>query len=147
LCGPQNIVADLVPSFCDPNQRKFGAGFWAYVRLLAWEIGALGSVLLIIAVSLVSAGFAVAALPKWWKRRGSDGDDFREESQTHREYLAHALLFGLDLLVAAEIIETVIVTAQPPSSAVQPFVEIGQLGFIVLIRAFLGLLLRREMSG
>ncbi len=57
----------------------------------------------------------------------------------YRQTLARAILLGLELLVAADIINTV---AVDPS-----FRSVGVLGLIVLVRTFLSFTLELEISG
>ena len=77
---------------------------------------------------------AVTAFVVW--RRTSNGEG---AYQTLREMFGGALLLGLEVLVAADLIRTVAVT--PTISSV------GVLGLIVLIRTFLSFSLEIEIEG
>jgi len=78
---------------------------------------------------LYAAGCATAA-----KRRGNE-DVFR----VFRRVLGRGILLGLELLVAADIINTV---------AIEPsFRSVGVLAGIVLVRTFLSFTLEVEMTG
>lgn len=64
---------------------------------------------------------------------------FDEAYSLYRRRLGQAILLGLELLVAADIIGTV---------AVEPTLEsVGVLGLIVLVRTFLSMALEIEMEG
>ncbi|MFC4604567.1 DUF1622 domain-containing protein [Rhodococcus kronopolitis] len=77
--------------------------------------------------------FFLAALT--WKRSGDGGRAFK----TLRESLGGAILLGLELLVAADIVKTVTSTPSLTDAAV--------LGLIVLIRTVLSLSIEVEIEG
>ncbi|MDX2357655.1 DUF1622 domain-containing protein [Dietzia sp. PP-33] len=88
-------------------------------------------------VAAIVVGALVAALLALSPRRryGPDGDVLG----TFRRRLGRAILLGLELLVAADIIRTV---------AISPtFESVAVLGLIVLIRTFLSWSLELEISG
>jgi len=68
-------------------------------------------------------------------RRGEAGDRYRR----YRQRLGRAILLGLELLVAADIIRTVAVTPT--------FQSAGVLAIIVAIRTFLSISLEVELEG
>jgi len=72
----------------------------------------------------------------WWLARGGDGGD---DYVTTRRNVGRAVLLGLEILVAGDIVRTVAVT---PS-----FTSVGVLSVIVLIRTFLSMSLESEISG
>lgn len=66
-------------------------------------------------------------------------DNYRDAYVGYRQHLGRALLLGLELLVAADIIRTI---------AIEPTLEsVGVLAGIVLIRTFLSFALELEVSG
>jgi uncharacterized membrane protein len=69
------------------------------------------------------------------RRKGSAADDYR----VYRQRLGRAILLGLELLVAADIIRTVAVTPT--------FESAGVLAVIVVIRTFLSFSLELELDG
>jgi uncharacterized membrane protein len=77
--------------------------------------------------------FALAAVT--WKRTGNGGRAFK----TLRESLGGAILLGLELLVAADIVKTVTSTPSLTDAAV--------LGMIVLIRTVLSITIEIEVDG
>jgi uncharacterized membrane protein len=77
--------------------------------------------------------FALAALT--WKRTGDGGRAFK----TLRDSLGGAILLGLELLVAADIVKTVTSTPSLTDAAV--------LGMIVLIRTVLSITIEIEVDG
>ena len=77
--------------------------------------------------------FALAAVT--WKRTGSGARAFK----TLRESLGGAILLGLELLVAADIVKTVTSTPSLTDAAV--------LGMIVLIRTILSITIEIEIDG
>jgi uncharacterized membrane protein len=90
----------------------------------------------VIGVAVLMAGLVwavVAALRLW---RGGEG---RRAYQSLRELFGGALLLGLEVLVAADLIRTVAVSPTLASVAV--------LGLIVLIRTFLSFSLQVEIDG
>jgi uncharacterized membrane protein len=88
-------------------------------------------VILMIGGVLVAATFAVARI----RSEGLSDDAYRR----FRQSLGRAILLGLELLVAADIIRTV---------AVSPtFRSAGVLAIVVLIRTFLSMSLEVELGG
>jgi uncharacterized membrane protein len=88
-------------------------------------------------VSAMVLGFvlALALAARTWRRAGDGSRAFK----TLRNALGGAILLGLELLVAADIIRTV---------AVSPtFTSAGVLATIVVIRTFLSFTLELELSG
>lgn len=78
---------------------------------------------------------ALGAAVVTWAQRSTHDDLYR----TYRRRVGRAILLGLELLVAADIIRTV---------AVRPTVSsVGVLGIIVLIRTFLSMSLEVELEG
>lgn len=89
-----------------------------------------------IALAWLTLGIAFSLLSGAWRWLGE-----RDPSIYHplRRQLAHVTLFGLELLVAADIVQTV---------AVRPtFASLGVLGLVVLIRTFLSFALEVETEG
>jgi uncharacterized membrane protein len=84
--------------------------------------------------SIVAGSFFAGARFLWVTRK------FHEEAYAgFRSGLGRAILLGLELLVAADIIRTV---------AVEPsFRSVGVLGIVVIIRTFLSFSLEVEISG
>ena len=84
-------------------------------------------------VAAIVAGIAVASIA--YLRRSSRNDAYRR----YRQQVGRAILLGLEILVAADIIRTV---------AVSPtFTSVGVLAIIVAIRTFLSFTLELELSG
>lgn len=79
--------------------------------------------------------FAFALAAVGWKRTGSGARAFK----TLRESLGGAILLGLELLVAADIVKTVTSTPSLTDAAV--------LGMIVLIRTILSITIEIEIDG
>ena len=91
----------------------------------------------LIGVVLLGAGlvWALVLSVRVWRRTGRG----REAFQTVRETFGGALLLGIEVLVAADLIRTV---------AVEPTLEnVAVLGMIVLIRTFLSFSLEIELDG
>jgi uncharacterized membrane protein len=90
----------------------------------------------ILAVFVIGVAVVVAILGGLIARLRSDGNTaFR----TFKRYIARGLLIGLDLLIAADIINTVILEATLENVLI--------LGLLVLIRTFLSWSLELEMDG
>ncbi len=86
-------------------------------------------------VATIVIGALVATYLAWSERGGSGIDRYR----TYRRRLGRAILLGLELLVAADIIRTVAVTPT--------FTSVGVLAIIVVIRTFLSMSLEVELEG
>jgi uncharacterized membrane protein len=86
------------------------------------------------AVLVVGLVWSVTAAIRTWRAVGG-----RPAYQTLRETFGGALLLGIEVLVAADLIRTVAVTPTLASVAV--------LGLIVLIRTFLSFSLEVEING
>lgn len=91
--------------------------------------------LLGVAAMAVGALFAFAIAAVAWKRSGDGGRAFK----TLRNTLGGAILLGLELLVAADIVKTVTSTPSLTDAAV--------LGVIVLIRTVLSISIEIEVDG
>jgi uncharacterized membrane protein len=104
--------------------------FDAFVEGAGRAIDAAG-IAILIGGALIAMGRYVADL-----RRGlAPGDAYHGL----RRHLGQAILLGLELLVAADIIKTV---------AIAPTIEsVAALGLIVLVRSFLSLTLQLEIEG
>lgn len=87
-----------------------------------------------VAVLVVGLVWSVVSAARLWRREGG-----RRAYQSLRELFGGALLLGLEVLVAADLIRTVAVTPTLESVAV--------LGLIVLIRTFLSFSLQVEIDG
>jgi uncharacterized membrane protein len=91
----------------------------------------------VLAVVIIVAGITAATISFLSARRGPRIDP--RAAKTYRERLGSALLLGLEILVAADIIRTV---------ALAPTLEsVAVLGILVLIRTFLSWSLVVEIEG
>ena len=88
-----------------------------------------------IAIIILGAVLATVAFLRRWRRAGTLSEAYR----FYRQDLGRAILLGLELLVAADIIRTVAVA---PS-----FTNVAVLALIVLIRTFLSMTLELEIEG
>lgn len=102
----------------------------AVIEIIGLAIDVLGVVVIVVAVAL--AGFSAA-------RRRLAGDDPQEVFRRLRQSIGRGVLLGLELLVAGDIIRTVVI--EPT------FESVGVLGLIVLVRTFLSFSLEVELSG
>ena len=88
-------------------------------------------------ISVIVLGSLFATLV--FLRRVFDAPRFEAAYHRYRSHLGRAILLGLELMVAADIINTV---------AVEPtFRSLGVLGLIVVIRTFLSFSLEVEING
>jgi uncharacterized membrane protein len=90
----------------------------------------------ILAIFVIGVAVVVAILSGLIVRYRSDGT---AAFRTFKRYIARGLLIGLDLLIAADIINTVILEATLENVLI--------LGLLVLIRTFLSWSLELEMDG
>jgi uncharacterized membrane protein len=88
-----------------------------------------------VGVFIVVAGALLATLRFLRRRRGSATESYR----LYRQDLGRAILLGLEFLVAADIIRTVVVDPTLQNVLV--------LGLIVVIRTFLSMALELELEG
>ena len=89
-----------------------------------------------VGVATIIIGVLVAAGMSARRPRDTRSDD---RYRVFRQRLGRAILLGLELLVAADIIRTVAVTPT--------FTSAGVLGIIVVIRTFLSVSLEVELEG
>ncbi|HEX8274311.1 MAG TPA: DUF1622 domain-containing protein [Longimicrobiaceae bacterium] len=88
-------------------------------------------------ISVIVFGSVVATLLFLWRALGRR--ELGAAYHGYRSHLGRAILLGLELMVAADIISTV---------AVEPtFRSLGVLGLIVVIRTFLSFSLEVEING
>ena len=85
-------------------------------------------------VAVIVIGIIVATLA-YLRRRSQERSAYR----VYRQQVGRAILLGLEILVAADIIRTVAIS---PS-----FTSVGVLAIIVAIRTFLSFTLELELSG
>src|SRR5215210_7992320 len=104
-----------------------GDGFKDSIEFVGKAIDVLGVATIVVAIVLATLVLAT--------RRRGDEDAFRR----YRQGIGRAILLGLELLVAADIIRTVAVTPT--------FTSAGVLGIIVVIRTFLSFSLEVELEG
>ena len=102
----------------------------AFADLLARLIELVG-----VAIIIGGGAFATAA----YLRQGFRTADWRSAYDQYRSNLGRAILLGLELLVAADIISTI--------TAPLTFESVGLLGSIVIIRTFLSFSLETEIEG
>jgi uncharacterized membrane protein len=98
-------------------------------------IEGIGTAIDAIGVAVIAGGALLAVFMTIGRTRREDGGVY----DFFRRRLGHAILLGLESLVAADIIRTVAVTPSGESVAV--------LAGIVLIRTFLSFSLQLEMTG
>lgn len=101
----------------------------------AAELGAAFVEMLGVAVISLTAFYAIV-LAAAHRLRGKTADDI---FQAGRQRLGRGILFGLEFLVAADIIHTVAVELT--------FQTVGVLSIVVLIRTFLSFTLELELTG
>lgn len=97
-------------------------------------IETLGSFIDIAGVILIVVGLSIASV-RYLRALGRTTDSYK----LYRQDIGRAILLGLEVLVAADIIRTVAVTPTPISVAV--------LAGIVIIRTFLSFSLEVELNG
>jgi uncharacterized membrane protein len=91
-----------------------------------------------VSIMVIGIGVAVARLLVWGRRRGGQNGEVVGVGMTRRE-IGQAILLGLEVLVAGDIIRTV---------AVKPtFTTVGVLAAIVAIRTFLSITIELEVTG
>ncbi|MFZ9885858.1 MAG: DUF1622 domain-containing protein [Myxococcota bacterium] len=105
-----------------------GVDFSVVVELCAKGIDAVGVAVLVLGVSFASVRYVVA-----WRA----ADAFRQ----YRRRLGETLLLGLEILVAADILDTVGIGARPTREAML------SLAGIVVIRTFLSFSVDIELQG
>lgn len=105
---------------------------------LASTVGTVGAAVDVAGVAVIVCGALIATgvfIRRVLQRRGEFPDAYR----LYRQSLGRAILLGLELLVAGDIIRTV---------AVSPtFTSVGVLAVIVLVRTFLSFSLEVELEG
>lgn len=100
------------------------------------EIAALAIELLAVAIIVIAV---LAGMVRYLGSMSRDRGKIEERFAGYRLVLGRALLLGLEILVAADIVKTVVLDPSVQSVAV--------LGLLVLIRVFLGWSLIVEMEG
>ena len=108
----------------------FGEQIHAFAELLARLIELVG-------VAIIIGGGAIATAA--YLRYGFRTADWRSAYEQYRSNLGRAILLGLELLVAADIISTI--------TAPLTFESVGLLAGIVTIRTFLSFSLETEIEG
>lgn len=104
--------------------------FETVAHRVAMVIEAAGILVIVLGATIASGRF----LRDWLRERSLEGP-----YQAYRGNLGRAILLGLELLVAADIVGTVVVAPT--------FENLGVLGLIVLIRTVLSFALEVEING
>ena len=108
--------------------ESFDLGLTRWAHFAGRAIESVGIGVIVLGALAATAAFA-------WNLRVGFGSAYR----CYREHLGHAILLGLEFLIAADIIRTV---------AVEPsFENLGVLAIIVAIRTFLSFTLGLEVTG
>jgi uncharacterized membrane protein len=102
-------------------------------QLIEWV--ALSIELLAVAVIVIAIVLAVVSQGRWWRTDAVRSDIFT----TYKRRMGRGLLLGLELLLAADIIDTVALTPTLESLA--------SLGVLAVIRSFLSWSLDVEIDG
>lgn len=106
--------------------------FKSAIGIIAYAIEGFG-VLVIVTGSLIATGRYLSRL-----LRGTASPD-RAGYVAYRRDVGHAIILGLEFLIAGDVVRTVIVSHTPTDIAV--------LGLIVVVRAFLSFTLALEIEG
>lgn len=104
--------------------------FADFIEIVGRTIDAAGVGIMVVGMLIASGRF----LARW---RG--GDSSSGSYRLYRQSIGRAILLGLELLVASDIIRSI---AVDPS-----FTSVGVLGLIVLVRTFLSFSLEVELEG
>lgn len=105
-------------------------GFMRWVEPVAQAVEAAGVVVIVIGGIIATLVFLLALVRR---------SDFSDAYTSYRRDLGRAILLGLELLVAGDIIATILIQPTLESAAA--------LGIIVLIRTFLSFSLETEIEG
>ena len=102
----------------------------ALIEIIGLAIDVLGVIVIVVAIALAGVGAG---------RRRLAGEDAESIFRRLRQSIGRGVLLGLELLVAGDIIRTVVI--EPT------FESVGVLALIVLVRTFLSFSLEVELSG
>ena len=105
------------------------SGIDHFIELLALALELAGVAVIVVGVILATFVFL--------RRGGKDG--WRDAYESYRANLGRGILLGLELLVGADIIMTIV--------APLTFESVGLLALVVLIRTFLSFALETEIEG
>ena len=105
-------------------------GFLALAEAIAVGLEAIGILIIVVGASLSTVTFGRALL-----QRAS----FESAAHAYRNTLGRTILLGLELLVAADIVGTVVVAPT--------FTNVGVLALIIAVRTFLSFALEVEING
>lgn len=101
-----------------------------FVDAIGLAIDAVGVAVIVAAIAIAGLGFVRAVLT---------AEPFATSYRQLRQSIGQGVLLGLELLVAGDIIRTVVVGPT--------FISVGVLAVIVLIRTFLSFSLQVELTG
>ncbi|ONG50039.1 hypothetical protein BKE38_19835 [Pseudoroseomonas deserti] len=106
------------------------------MTLTAHFLAPLAVVLEVVGVGVIMAGVTLAAIgfARDWRREGAEAAYLRG-----RANLGRGILLGLEVLIGADIIATIV--------APLTWESVGLLGLVVLIRTFLSFSLEAEIDG
>jgi len=105
-------------------------GFLAIAEAIAVGLEAIGILIIVIGASMSTVAFGRALLRR---------DSFESAAHAYRNTLGRTILLGLELLVAADIVGTVVVAPT--------FTNVGVLALIIAVRTFLSFALEVEING
>jgi uncharacterized membrane protein len=127
----------IVPEELDRKRGRSSQGTYAFsgvLNMLKWDAGSVKACIpVFVRLSLTAVGLSLHQLHAVFLRDGP------ASYHRLRLYLGRSIVLGLELLVAADIINSVAIN---PS-----FASVGVLGLIVLVRTFLSWALEVEING
>ena len=113
-----------VPAAIDPPEA-----IHRFIEPVAAALELAGVAVILVGIVLATAGFLRSLRPMGWE----------QAYERYRANLGRGILLGLEILVGADIIDTV--------TAPLTWTSVGLLGAIVLIRTFLSFSLETEIEG
>ena len=105
-------------------------GFLTIAEAIAVGLEAIGILIIVIGASMSTVAFGRALFRR---------DTFESAAHAYRNTLGRTILLGLELLVAADIVGTVVVAPT--------FTNVGVLALIIAVRTFLSFALEVEING
>ena len=105
-------------------------GFVSLAETIAVGLEAVGIVIILIGASVSTVGLGCSLLRR---------ESFESAAHAYRNTLGRTILLGLELLVAADIVGTVVVAPT--------FTNVGVLALIIAVRTFLSFALEVEING
>jgi hypothetical protein len=143
--APEVTTTPSATTTASQHSKKEPLSVSEFVHRVALAMGVIGAVGILMGALWTIASFNVCAA---WKVFIND-EKIEDVWDYHRDFLVHAIMFGLGLLLIAEVCETIAISAALPLTKIvgmEFFTHLGAVIAVVLVRQFVEYLLNDKQT-